>query len=125
MSELGLTDHELAVMEELWRLGAATIRQVTVAIHTDPNTAKYATVQRQLDRLEGKGFIRRRKTTWKNEFEPILSRSDIVGQSLQRLADRLCSGSFTPIVANLATKSTLTAKQRAALQSLIDQSKED
>ena len=86
MSELGLTDHELAVMEELWRLGAATIRQVTVAIHTDPNTAKYATVQRQLDRLEGKGFIRRRKTTWKNEFEPILRHSRAVTSAIGRSA---------------------------------------
>ncbi len=125
MKDSGLTDHELAVMEEVWQHGAATIRQITDAIHDDPTTAKYATVQRQLDRLEAKGFIRRRKATRINEFEPIVSRSDFLGHTLQRLADRLCSGSLTPIVANIATRTSLSKKQRAALQDLIEKIDED
>ena len=125
MKEMGLTEHELAVMEELWRHGAATIRQITAAIHAEQTTAQYGTVQRQLDRLESKGFVRRIKAARVNEFEPVLSRSDVLGLSLQRLADRLCAGSFTPIVANLATKSKLSKQQRAALQQLIDQAEED
>ncbi len=112
-------------MSQLWGHGSLTIRRITEAIYANPTTAKYATVQRQLDRLEEKGFVRRRKSAGVNEFESIVSRSDLLGQSLQRLADRLCAGSLTPIVANIATRTAMSEEQREALQRLIDEFEEE
>ena len=47
-----VTDAELAVLQALWELRAATIRQLTDQLYPRGNVSHYATVQKLLERLE-------------------------------------------------------------------------
>ena len=54
-----ITEAELALMQRLWDAGRASIRQLTDALYPDGGPAQYATLQKQLERLEAKGLVRR------------------------------------------------------------------
>ena len=54
-----ITESELAVLRILWDRGLATIRQVTEVLYPEGGAAQYATVQKLLDRMEAKAFVRR------------------------------------------------------------------
>ncbi|MBV9122830.1 MAG: BlaI/MecI/CopY family transcriptional regulator, partial [Planctomycetes bacterium] len=50
-----VTDTELAILEVLWERGQATRRQLMDALYPGGGPAQYATIQKLLERLEGKG----------------------------------------------------------------------
>src|SRR5437764_1439971 len=54
-----VTDAELDVLTALWDAGPATIRKLTDRLYPAGSVAQYATVQKLLERLESKGYIRR------------------------------------------------------------------
>ena len=57
---LSVTDAELGVLKTLWDQGSSTIRELTDRLYPDGGTAHYATVQKLLERLEGKSCVTRR-----------------------------------------------------------------
>jgi len=116
-----VTDAELAVLQALWSQGPATIRQLTEAIYPDGGPAYYATVQKLLERLEGKDCIRRERTAGAHVFSAILAPEDLIGRRLRAMAEKLCGGSLTPLLTHLVKAERLTAKQRQELRTLIDE----
>ena len=54
-----VTDAELAVLQVLWDHGPATVRLLTDTLYPEGTAAQYATVQKLLERLEGKGCVER------------------------------------------------------------------
>ena len=100
-----------------------TIRQITDTVYPRKTTAEYATVQKLLDRLEGKGCVRRFKSGRANEFESVVDREELIGAGLKKLASRLCEGSLTPLLTHLTAEVELSAEDREALQRLIDVSR--
>jgi predicted transcriptional regulator len=116
-----VTDAELTVLQMLWSQGPATIRQLTEAIYPDGGPAYYATVQKLLERLEGKNCIRRERTAGPHVFSAILSPEELIGRRLQAMAEKLCGGSLTPLLTHLVKAERLTAKQRQELRTLIDE----
>jgi BlaI family transcriptional regulator, penicillinase repressor len=116
-----VTDAELAVLQVLWSQGPATIRQLTEAIYPDAGPAYYATVQKLLERLEGKDCIRRERAAGPHVFSAILRSEELIGRRLQAMAEKLCGGSLTPLLTHLVRAERLTAKQRQELRTLIDE----
>ena len=55
---LDIPDAELAVLTALWDTGPATIRQLVDRLYPQGTDAHYATVQKLLERLEDRGFVR-------------------------------------------------------------------
>jgi predicted transcriptional regulator len=116
-----VTDAELVVLQVLWSQGPATIRQLTEAIYPDSGPAYYATVQKLLERLEGKNCIRRERTEGAHVFSAILGPEELIGRRLRAMAEKLCGGSLTPLLTHLVKAERLTAKQRQELRALIDE----
>jgi predicted transcriptional regulator len=116
-----ITDAELAVLEVLWAQGPATIRQITEHLYAEGSTAQYATVQKLLDRLEGKGFVARDRGCPVHVFAAAVERDDLIGRRLRAVAEKLCGGSLTPLLTHLVRAQKLTAEERQALRSLIDE----
>ena len=116
-----VTDAELAVLQSLWDAGPATIRQLTGAIYPKGGQSHYATVQKLLERLEGKNCVRRERVNGVNVFAAILDRDELIGRRLREMAEKLCGGSLTPLLTNLVRAKRLSAKERQALRSLIDE----
>ena len=116
-----ITDAELAVLEVLWEEGPATIRRITDVLYPQGGAAHYATVQKLLDRLRGKDCVRRDRALAVHRFEAALVRSELVGRRLQTVAEKLCGGSWTPLLTHLVQAKKLGSADRKALRALIDE----
>lgn len=114
-----VTDAELNLMQRLWASGSATIRRLTDELYPGGGTSHYATVQKLLERLEEKGYVRRDRRSSVHEFTPTVDRDELIGRRLQSLADRLCEGSVAPLLTHLV-KGPLSASDRASLRKLIE-----
>ena len=116
-----ITEAELAVMQRLWEIGRASIRQLTDSLYgAEAGPAQYATVQKQLDRLEAKGFVQRDRSLYVHVFSPAVDRDELIGRRIRAMAEKLCGGSLVPILSHLARTKELSTKERQALRDLID-----
>lgn len=116
-----ITDAELAVMQVLWDAGPATIRQLTEALYDDRTAAQYATVQKLLERLEDKQFVKRDRRGAAHTFTAAVGRDDLIGRRLRDVAAKLCGGSLTPLLTHLVRTKRLSARERQELRALIDE----
>jgi predicted transcriptional regulator len=115
-----VTDAELAVLQFLWEQPQAAIRQITDAIYPDANEAKYATVQKLLERLEEKGHVVRDRSRHAHTFRARTSREALVGRRLRAMAEELTGGLMAPLLSHLVRAETLSAAERQELRELID-----
>jgi predicted transcriptional regulator len=110
-----LSRFELEIMEILWTLGEASVREVQEAIEERRRPA-YTTVQTILSRLEEKKAARRtRKIGNALLFEPLIAREPVY----QRLIDDflgLFDGSAQPLVGRLLETGRLTLEDLKALE---------
>jgi len=114
-----ITDAELAVLSLLWEKGRCTVRELTDVLYPNGTGAHYATVQKLLERLEIKQFVRRDRKPWPHQFDAQIDRNELIGRRLQTTADKLCGGSLVPILTQLV-KSHLTPEDRRSLRGLLD-----
>lgn len=120
-----ITDAELAVLQVLWDKGPSTIRQITDLLYPDGKTAQYATVQKLLERLEQKGCVARDRRPAVHVFAARLERDDLVGRRLRAVADKLCGGSWTPLLTHLVQHQRLSHEERQQLRALIEESDQE
>jgi predicted transcriptional regulator len=116
-----VTEAELAVLRRLWERGPATIRQLVEDVYGQDGTSAYATVQKLLDRLEGKGFVSRDRSGPVHVFRAAIDRDELIGRRLRAVADSLCGGSLSPLLTHLVEGKGLSEKERRELRGLIDQ----
>jgi predicted transcriptional regulator len=116
-----VTEYELAVLQVLWESGPATIRQLTDAVYPGGGTVQYATVQKLLERLERKGFVRRNRSGPAHVFSAMIGREELLGRRLQDMAEKLCGGSLTPLLTHLVRTRRLSERERQELRDLIDE----
>jgi predicted transcriptional regulator len=116
-----VTDAELAVLEVLWRRGSATVREIAEELYAGCNPSQHATVQKLLERLEGKQCVERNRGNWPHTFNATIEREELIGRKLQQTADRLCEGSVQPLLMHLVKAGRLSAEERRNLRELLDQ----
>ena len=114
-----VTDAELGVLKALWKEGPSTIRQLTDLLYPGGGTSCYATVQKLLDRLESKSYVRRRPRGRVNVYTATVDRQALIAGRLRETADRLCDGSLTPVLTQLVGSGELTPRELAALRELV------
>jgi BlaI family transcriptional regulator, penicillinase repressor len=110
-----LTKLELELMDVLWGLREASVREVQEAIPETKRPA-YTTVQTILGRLEQKGAVRRtRKIGNAFLFEPAITRKS----AYRRVVDELLAlfgGEAQPVVAHLLQSGKLTLEDLHELE---------
>src|SRR5262245_10001997 len=116
-----VTEAELRVLQALWELGPSTIRQLTERLHPGGGSAKYATVQVLLDRLEEKKYVAREGSSGAHTFAGSVARDELIGRELRRVGESLCCGSVTPLLPHLMRARKLSAREREELRALIDE----
>ncbi len=116
-----ITESELAVLRILWDRGTATIRQLTDVLYPQGEAAQYATIQKLLDRMEVKGYVRRDRSLYVHVFTAVLDRDELIGRRLRSLAEMLCDGSLTPLLTHLARANDLTDEDRIALRAIVEE----
>jgi predicted transcriptional regulator len=114
------SEAELAVLQVLWERGEATRRDITDVLYPGGGPAHYTTVQKLLERLERKGYVRRSDSAAVRTFTALVSRDDLIRQRLLDVA-KLCGGSLTPLLMNLVRAKPLTPQELNELRALVRQ----
>src|SRR5688572_3470242 len=116
-----VTETELAVLEQLWSApGPATIRAISDRLYPGGGAAHYATVQKLLERLEAKKFVRRDDSAMAHRFTPAVARAELISRRLRAVADKLCGGSMSPLITTLVESLALTKRELGELRELIE-----
>jgi BlaI family penicillinase repressor len=109
-----LTRFETEVMNILWRLGEATVRDVQDAIDRDARPA-YTTVQTIVQRLEQKGAVRRtRKAGNALFFEPVIASEPVYRRLIDELLELI--GGSQPLVTHLVESGKLSVEDLKAIE---------
>ena len=112
-----LTPFELEIMDFLWPLREASVREVQQAIPEDRRPA-YTTVQTILQRLEQKGAVRRsRKVGNALMFEPLITKKSVYRRLIDDFLE-LFGGSAQPVVAHLLESGKLTLEDLKTLEKI-------
>jgi len=113
-----VTEAELGVLRRLWEDGERTVRELTDALYPEGRTSDAATVQKLLERLDAKGFVRRSRTR-PYRFTACIERDELIERRLLDTANALCDGSLSPLLTRLVDR-PLSEEDRAVLLDLID-----
>ena len=119
MKQPRLSKAETRVLEQYWKLGVASVREVLESLPEDERVA-YTTVQTLVYRLEEKGALRKVKKIGNAQlFEPAINQSQHRDRLVRDLLD-LFGGSPRLLVSNLLENGTLTLRDLKALQNASD-----
>ena len=114
-----LTTYELQLMETLWELGLASVRELQEALPTNRRPA-YTTVQTMVYRLEEKGALKRvKKIGNAHIFEPVITRQGTHRRLVEELVE-LFGGSAQPLMAHLVESGKLTLEDVRELEATLN-----
>jgi BlaI family transcriptional regulator, penicillinase repressor len=113
-----VTRFELELLEQLWKLGSASVREIQESL-PEKNRPAYTTVQTIIYRMEEKKAVRRvKKIGNAHIFEPLLTRASVYRRLIEDLLD-LFGGSPEPVMQHLVESGKLSlADIRAAEKAL-------
>ena len=117
-----LTPLELEIMHVLWAEGPANVQMVQQHLARE---LAYTTVQTMLNILQRKGKVKRTLKDRAYLYKPVVSRSQVVGQHMSDIVDRLFGGSAESLVMSLVETKHLTPKKLARLQKLLEENREE
>jgi len=115
MSRTRLSKAETRILEQYWKLGTCSVREILESLPDDERVA-YTTVQTLVYRLGQKGALRRVKKIGNAQlFEPAIDQREFRSRLVRDLLD-LFGGSPRLLVSNLLETGTITLKDLKALQ---------
>ncbi len=110
-----LSKAEARILEQCWRLGTCSVREILDSLPEEERVA-YTTVQTLVSRLEQKGAVRRVKKIGNAQmFEPALGQREYRRGVVRELLE-LFGGSPRLLVSSLLESGTITLKDLKALQ---------
>jgi predicted transcriptional regulator len=120
--KVSLSRLELEIMQPLWKLQQATVREVREAL-PEKQRPEYTTVQTIIYRLEAKGAVERVKKVGNAYlFAPIVSRKSTVGVLVDDLLQRL-GGTAEPLMAHLVESGQIGLKDLRELEAMMQKAK--
>ncbi|MBR2831420.1 MAG: BlaI/MecI/CopY family transcriptional regulator [Oscillospiraceae bacterium] len=115
---ISLTEAEWQVMEQLWRLEAATGREVTERMEQEIGWSRSTTLT-MLRRLEAKGAVTSDSADGVKRFSPALRREDAALRETEDLLSRVYHGSVSLLVSSLTKKQTLSRAEIEGLYAIL------
>src|SRR5271168_4349231 len=116
MKEPRLSKAELRILEQYWKLGTASVREILETLSDDERVA-YTTVQTLVYGLEEKGALQKVKKIGNAQlFQPVINETQHRSRLVRDLLD-LFGGSPRLLVSNLLENGALTLRDLKALQS--------
>jgi predicted transcriptional regulator len=114
-----LTNLEMKLMNIVWKLGKATVKDVKKALPRRKPLA-YSTVLTMMRILERKEFVRHETADRTYVYYPIVTRDEVIHSTLRHLSDRLLDGSVELLMMNLIEKEKLRPDELARLKRLFE-----
>jgi predicted transcriptional regulator len=104
-----LTALELEIMQLVWSLEAATVRQVYEALLERRHVA-YTTVMTMMKILEQKGFLKKKQVDRAYLYRPTQPQKQVVGGMVRDFVNRVFNGSAEPLLLHLIEDQHVTEK---------------
>jgi BlaI family penicillinase repressor len=115
MKQVRLSKAEARILEQYWKLGTSSVREVLDSLPEDERVA-YTTVQTLVYRLEQKGALRKVKKIGNAQlFQPAINQSQYRSGLVRDLLD-LFGGSPRLLVSSLLETGKMTLRDLKALQ---------
>ena len=113
-----LTKFEMEIMDALWGLGSASVREIQERLPEERRPA-YTTVQTIVRRLEEKGALHQvKKIGNAHIFEPLITEKAARNRLITELLD-IFGGSARPLMAQLAESGKLTLEDVRELEKIL------
>lgn len=112
-----LTDHELRLMEVLWREKSATVADVVNALPSPP--LAYSTVLTTLRTLEQKGHVTHEEDGRAFVYRPAIQRTDAAKSAIRHLLDRFFGSSPGALAVTLLDDSRLSNADLAHVERIL------
>ena len=119
-----LTDAELELMNELWALGSASVKDVLARLPADRAMA-YTSGATILRILEDKGFVESQKNGKSLTYTPRLAKDQYQTRSLQNLSRTLFDDTPATLVARLVDDAGLTDADLEEIRALVERRLQD
>jgi BlaI family penicillinase repressor len=119
-----LGELQRAVMETVWQLGQASVRQVWKQLSRKKELA-YTTVLTAMQRLEQAGWLEHHREGKKNIYRATRTREQAGVRSAQRLIQRMYEGSAFLMFQHLVDEGELNDEELMKLRSLIDSKRKE
>jgi BlaI family transcriptional regulator, penicillinase repressor len=108
---------EMELLEALWKLGSASIREIQEAL-PESRRLEYTTVQTVIYRLEQKGAVKRvKKIGNAHIFEPLVSRKSIAATLIEDFLGAF-GGAPEPFVAHLVESGAISLRELKELEKI-------
>jgi len=120
MRKAPVSDAEFRILETLWDEPGLSARQIADLLYPPAGTAEMGTVQKLLQRLEGKRQIKRDRSQHIHRFSAAQSRAAYAGQQLEHMAEKLAEGSLAPVIMHLVRAKKLRKDEIEQLRKFLD-----
>ena len=114
-----LTDLEIDIMNVVWRLRRATVRQIVDSLR-DQRPLAYTTIQTVLSILTQKGVVRHSREGRAFVYTAIVKPEGVRQEVITAVVDKLFAGSPQSLVLHLIESDALTAEEAESLRNLLD-----
>ncbi len=115
-----LTEAELRIMEIIWKLGEATVRDIHEAFPFKGRLA-YNTVLTTVRILERKGHLSHTKDGRAHLYRPLSTREDARRQAVRHIVRSFFRGSPPLLLRSMLTDEDLTDEEIEQLRQMIDE----
>lgn len=112
-----LTDHELRLMNVLWRRGSASVADVVGCLSPPP--LSYNTVLTTLRKLEQKHYVKHEEEGRAYIYSPLIARDGAAKSALRHLLDRFFGSSPGALALRLFDDGRLTGEDDAAEKRIV------
>ncbi len=113
-----------AVIEVVWELGEATVRQVWTRLCRKKELA-YTTVLTAMQRLERAGWLKHRVDGRKHVYLPTKTRAQAGAGSVRKFVQRMFNGNALVLFRQLVEEGELNDDELQELQQLINQKRKE
>ncbi|MEO8505057.1 MAG: BlaI/MecI/CopY family transcriptional regulator [Acidobacteriota bacterium] len=126
MPQKTIGDQELALLREVDAAGSLSVAEAAEQFG-GPRALARSTVLTMLERLRAKGHLKRASAGGSYRYSAAIEPDSLAERALESFVAKTLGGSVTPLVAFLAERGEVSAKERAELERLLDRlkSKED
>jgi len=117
-----LTERELEVMHVFWNVSQATAAEIRDQLAAAGRELAYTTVATLIRILSDKGFLKQTNAERPFQYRPVRSFEEVSRHMVGDLVERVFRGSRETLLVRLLEERKLTAKERATLEALVQQS---